>query len=173
MLWCRARNVDLLRNLTRETGYNSQRVIHDHTTFDEPIPKRPFTTFSVRHCSCYQLHWTRINSSGTTSNLILRDANMAPDLNSISSSPSQHRQLLSQQSSTTSSRRPSHNIQPPVAPMASHSPILSSRDQSDIPIRHPRPLTAAELHLELEKESEAVVRLHCIQCIAHHTDHIR
>ena len=28
------------------------------------------------------------------------------------------------------------------------------------PIRHPRPLTAAELHLELEKEQEAVVRLH-------------
>lgn len=28
---------------------------------------------------------------------------------------------------------------------------------SQIPIRHPRPLTAAELHLELEKEQEAVV----------------
>jgi hypothetical protein len=27
------------------------------------------------------------------------------------------------------------------------------------PIRHPRPLTAAELHLELEKEQEAVVNI--------------
>jgi hypothetical protein len=27
------------------------------------------------------------------------------------------------------------------------------------PLRHPRPLTAADLHLQLEKEQEAVVRL--------------
>ena len=27
------------------------------------------------------------------------------------------------------------------------------------PLRHPRPLTAAELHLQLEKEQEAVVSL--------------
>lgn len=27
------------------------------------------------------------------------------------------------------------------------------------PIRHPRPVTVADLHLELEKEQEAVVRL--------------
>ena len=27
------------------------------------------------------------------------------------------------------------------------------------PIRHPRPLTAAELHLELEKEQEGIVSL--------------
>lgn len=27
------------------------------------------------------------------------------------------------------------------------------------PIRHPRPLTAAELHLELEKEQESIVQL--------------
>ena len=26
------------------------------------------------------------------------------------------------------------------------------------PLRHPRPLTAADLHLQLEKEQEAVVR---------------
>lgn len=33
---------------------------------------------------------------------------------------------------------------------------MTSAD-SQIPIRHPRPLTAAELHLELEQEQEAVV----------------
>jgi hypothetical protein len=27
------------------------------------------------------------------------------------------------------------------------------------PLRHPRPLTAADLHLQLEKEQEAVVRM--------------
>jgi hypothetical protein len=30
-------------------------------------------------------------------------------------------------------------------------------DAAGVPMRHPRPLTAAELHLELEKEQEAVV----------------
>jgi anti-sigma28 factor (negative regulator of flagellin synthesis) len=34
---------------------------------------------------------------------------------------------------------------------------IPSLDSAGIPIRHPRPLTAAELHLELEKEQEAVV----------------
>jgi anti-sigma28 factor (negative regulator of flagellin synthesis) len=34
---------------------------------------------------------------------------------------------------------------------------IPSFDAAGIPIRHPRPLTAAELHLELEKEQEAVV----------------
>ena len=38
------------------------------------------------------------------------------------------------------------------------SPGLSSgADAAHAPMRHPRPLTAAELHLELEKEQEAVV----------------
>ncbi|KAH0167291.1 hypothetical protein KCU67_g3945, partial [Aureobasidium melanogenum] len=47
-----------------------------------------------------------------------------------------------------SSRRPSHGAEGPT--------ILSTAD-ANIPMRHPRPLTAAELHLELEKEQEAVV----------------
>ncbi|KAK5008134.1 hypothetical protein LTR60_005533, partial [Cryomyces antarcticus] len=36
---------------------------------------------------------------------------------------------------------------------------MSNTDESNmgVPLRHPRPLTAAELHLELEKEQEAVV----------------
>lgn len=33
-------------------------------------------------------------------------------------------------------------------------------ESPNVPVRHPRPLTAAELHLELEQEQEAVVRLH-------------
>jgi hypothetical protein len=48
-----------------------------------------------------------------------------------------------------SSRRPSHGADGP-------SGIMSTAD-ANMPMRHPRPLTAAELHLELEKEQEAVV----------------
>jgi hypothetical protein len=32
------------------------------------------------------------------------------------------------------------------------------------PIRHPRPLTAAELHLEVEKEQESIVRVGAAWC---------
>ncbi|KAL1311257.1 hypothetical protein AAFC00_001446 [Neodothiora populina] len=60
--------------------------------------------------------------------------------------------------STASSRRPSHtaNMPPPSGTMHSGSGMMTSAD-SQIPMRHPRPLTAAELHLELEQEQEAVV----------------
>ena len=34
---------------------------------------------------------------------------------------------------------------------------ISSVDSAGVPMRHPRPMTPAELHLELEKEQEAVV----------------
>lgn len=34
---------------------------------------------------------------------------------------------------------------------------MVSNEQIPLPIRHPRPLTAAELYLECEKEQEAVV----------------
>ncbi|KAG9517632.1 hypothetical protein KCV07_g6081, partial [Aureobasidium melanogenum] len=51
-------------------------------------------------------------------------------------------------SSKMSSRRPSHGAEGPT--------ILSTAD-ANMPMRHPHPLTAAELHLELEKEQEAVV----------------
>lgn len=45
---------------------------------------------------------------------------------------------------------------PPLSPgIAGHA--ASHVDAAGVPIRHPRPLTAAELHLELEKEQEAVV----------------
>ncbi|KAI4739991.1 hypothetical protein E4T50_09551 [Aureobasidium sp. EXF-12298] len=52
-------------------------------------------------------------------------------------------------SSNMSSRRPSHGADGP-------SGVMSTAD-ANMPMRHPRPLTAAELHLELEKEQEAVV----------------
>jgi hypothetical protein len=43
---------------------------------------------------------------------------------------------------------------PPLSPNQGHVPSV---DAAGVPMRHPRPLTAAELHLELEKEQEAVV----------------
>jgi hypothetical protein len=45
---------------------------------------------------------------------------------------------------------------PPLSPSGSHIP-LSSVDSAGTPMRHPRPMTPAEMHLELEKEQEAVV----------------
>lgn len=53
-------------------------------------------------------------------------------------------------SSNMSSRRPSHGA------FDGASPIMTTAD-ANMPVRHSRPLTAAELHLELEKEQEAVV----------------
>lgn len=41
---------------------------------------------------------------------------------------------------------------------SSHSSVVADRIALG-PLRHPRPLTAAELHFELEREQEAVVRM--------------
>jgi hypothetical protein len=49
-----------------------------------------------------------------------------------------------------SSRRAS--LQPPP-----HMPTGADSADSGLPMRHPRPLTAAEIHLELEQEQEAIV----------------
>ncbi|KAF2153781.1 hypothetical protein K461DRAFT_292494 [Myriangium duriaei CBS 260.36] len=84
---------------------------------------------------------------------------MAPDLNSVPASPRQQRaRLASHSSSAANSRRPSQ-VLPPHGPSPGmpHSPIFAHSDQSGMPLRHPQPMTAAELHLELEKEQEAVV----------------
>ncbi|PVI07314.1 hypothetical protein DM02DRAFT_322233 [Periconia macrospinosa] len=54
----------------------------------------------------------------------------------------------------SSSQHSSHTF-PPLSPNMPGS--FPSVDASGVPMRHPRPLTAAELHLELEKEQEAVV----------------
>lgn len=45
-----------------------------------------------------------------------------------------------------------HHVPPPH-----RSPVIMSNEQTGVPLRHPRPLTAAELYLECEKEQEAVV----------------
>jgi hypothetical protein len=107
---------------------------------------------------------------------------MAPDLNSIPASPRPNSNVtsnpsgsLSRQNSTPASRRASqiYPMSPPPLPLASpggtlplhgqHAfPPLSpgpvpSGDSSSVPMRHPRPMTPAEMHLELEKEQEAVV----------------
>ncbi|KAG8626613.1 hypothetical protein KVT40_005558 [Elsinoe batatas] len=84
---------------------------------------------------------------------------MAPDLNSVPSSPRQQRARTSQPPSTSNSRRPSQvmaQAQAGTSPAMHHSPVFAHSEHG-MPIRHPRPLTAAELHLELEKEQEAVV----------------
>ncbi|MCJ1415300.1 hypothetical protein MMC32_001632 [Xylographa parallela] len=97
---------------------------------------------------------------------------MAPDLNSVPSSPRDA--FRSVQSSASSSRRASQMMGPPPAPAAlarestnmipslTGQPLNTMADNTGVgagpgPLRHPRPLTAADLHLELEKEQEAVV----------------
>lgn len=111
-----------------------------------------------------------------------------PDLNSVPPSPhtlaASRRQSSTQMATPPAPASPSLNILPSnqntVNP--SHSPSLPSpvlnasqptyNAPSNIlaepgvgpgpgPIRHPRPLTAAELHLQLEKEQEAVVSTRC------------
>ena len=59
---------------------------------------------------------------------------------------------------------PSALPSPPFVPAAA-SPWVPSGSNSGVgpgpgPLRHPRPLTAADLHLQLEKEQEAVVSFH-------------
>jgi hypothetical protein len=111
-----------------------------------------------------------------------------PDLNSVPPSPhtlaASRRQSSTQMATPPAPASPSLNILPSnqntVNP--SHSPSLPSpvlnasqptyHAPSNVlaepgvgpgpgPIRHPRPLTAAELHLQLEKEQEAVVSTRC------------
>jgi hypothetical protein len=108
---------------------------------------------------------------------------MAPDLNSVSLSPAIAHQSTSasqsRQTSVPSSRRASQifPMHPPPLPLGSTlgsgqplatagqqpfpplSPNMPGSVPSSEPLRHPRPMTAAELHLELEKEQEAVVSL--------------
>lgn len=99
---------------------------------------------------------------------------MAPDLNSLSRSPQGERPQPRRTASNSaqsgpSSRRTSQVMGPPTVPAsasASHFgntervPMphrVSSSHEQDGPLRHPRPLTAAELYAECEKEQEAVV----------------
>ncbi|KAK0878780.1 hypothetical protein LTR91_025463 [Friedmanniomyces endolithicus] len=91
---------------------------------------------------------------------------MAPDINFFPQSP--------QAPSRGASRRTSQHMPPPPPPPtitpASATPHTSSQphrspgttmamsnEGHSVPMRHPRPLTAAELYLECEKEQEAIV----------------
>src|ERR1700710_2866801 len=105
-----------------------------------------------------------------------------PDVNSLPSSPRPPPSLATVPSRTPS-RQASYRLASPSAP---HSPSIpaqgllpmsnptaivppgtvenlsSAEDNRGVgmgpgPVRHPRPLTAADLHLQLEKEQEAVV----------------
>ena len=44
-------------------------------------------------------------------------------------------------------------------------PNLNTYDNCTGPLRHPRPMTVADLHLVLEKEQEAVVCAFCYVCL--------
>ncbi|KAF2772838.1 hypothetical protein EJ03DRAFT_324384 [Teratosphaeria nubilosa] len=100
---------------------------------------------------------------------------MAPDINSLPASPRQEQPVTftTTQQQQTHTSRPTSDAQsrrtstimapppppPPPAPAAAvthRSPELSAHEPG-VPMRHPRPLTAAELYLECEKEQEAVV----------------
>ena len=102
---------------------------------------------------------------------------MAPDINSLPPSPYRN------PASTTTPRRPSQtrrlsermvvspsgslfsSTPPPRSPNATSTTFnqpLPREDNTGVdpgpgPLRHPRPLTAADLHMQLEKEQEAVV----------------
>jgi hypothetical protein len=47
---------------------------------------------------------------------------------------------------------------PPLSPVLTNTSNSGSEGGPSMPMRHPQPMTPAELHLELEKEQEAVVR---------------
>lgn len=85
---------------------------------------------------------------------------MAPDINSLPSSPRPARPQPTRTSPDAASRRTSQQMPPPPVPLhhAPRSPVMTTNEQLPFPLRHPRPLTAAELYLECEKEQEAVVR---------------
>lgn len=110
---------------------------------------------------------------------------MAPDLNAIPPSPRNPPTSGNQPSTltTSSSRRASQiypmnppplplatpggtipaSVQqsyqafPPLSPVLTNISISGSESGPSMPMRHPQPMTPAELHLELEKEQEAVV----------------
>lgn len=116
---------------------------------------------------------------------------MAPDLNSVPPSPRPLASSPRLTNTTTSRRTSSHQMASPAIPTSPSLNILPSNqsavhhtspplspptmtsmaslgDNTGVgsgpgPLRHPRPLTAADLHLQLEKEQEAVVRSLMVQ----------
>ncbi|KAF2724865.1 hypothetical protein K431DRAFT_309545 [Polychaeton citri CBS 116435] len=103
---------------------------------------------------------------------------MAPDIDPMPTSPRQEQRTspstttsVTNHSSSTFGTQTSTNdtmAMPPPTHPASASPVIAARRGSSaafassaseptMPSRHPRPLTAAELYMECEKEQEAVV----------------
>ncbi|KAG8529927.1 uncharacterized protein KY384_005408 [Bacidia gigantensis] len=100
---------------------------------------------------------------------------MAPDINSLPPSPYRSQGTSSNPRRPSQPRRLSERVASPSTSLFSstpppRSPVLSSAfnqppphedntgvDPGPGPLRHPRPLTAADLHMQLEKEQEAVV----------------
>ncbi|OKL61924.1 hypothetical protein UA08_02608 [Talaromyces atroroseus] len=88
---------------------------------------------------------------------------MAPDLNSVPASP--HLRHTSQPTdpdfNSPASHRASQIMGPPPMPVNASSTISMGDHTNTVlgpgPLRHPRPMTASDLHLVLEKEQEAVV----------------
>ncbi|KAH7045801.1 hypothetical protein B0J12DRAFT_576913 [Macrophomina phaseolina] len=58
---------------------------------------------------------------------------------------------------TSQPQQPAYQPFPPLSPHLPGTAPRGSVDEAGVPMRHPRPLTAAELHHELELEQEAVV----------------
>ncbi|EXJ83789.1 hypothetical protein A1O1_07416 [Capronia coronata CBS 617.96] len=96
----------------------------------------------------------------TTAARSSRGASLSQTSNSVSTAPPGSLQ--------SASRRTSSQMLPPPLPQNNSLPSSPRPAQAAImdnagvgigpgPIRHPRPLTAAELHLELEKEQESIV----------------
>ncbi|KAL8913948.1 MAG: hypothetical protein Q9171_001333 [Xanthocarpia ochracea] len=97
---------------------------------------------------------------------------MAPDLSTVPRSP-----RASRNPPSSASNRSSMSMAPPPNPSSPSTMNFSSREPMSVaapssnpiaadnsgvgrgpgPIRHPQPLTAADLHMQLEKEQEAVV----------------
>lgn len=96
--------------------------------------------------------------------LLLPSTPMAPpDLNSVP--PSFVNPPSSSQTTSLGAtpRRSSQMTGTPLLPNVTSSGFHQQQDDANTPMRHPRPLTAAELHLQLEKEQEAVVCLFLLE----------
>jgi hypothetical protein len=154
--------------------YNLTSLSAHPTTILTAPYLRPVTR--ARACIIEDTHLITRNSSCLPVLILilsLHNLLMAPDLNSLDSllktpqtdrsqsQPLQTRTPSYSALSTTNSRRTSQTMAPPSASAdRMHMPHrVSSGHEQDGPLRHPRPLTAAELYSECEKEQEAVVCL--------------
>jgi hypothetical protein len=99
----------------------------------------------VCHGNAYRLASTQTRTRSSTTQKVFRMSSAQPETNGTAMLPPSHQQ--------TASRRSSMQPFPPLSPAAN-----LAESGTNLPMRHPRPLTAAELHLELEKEQEAIVR---------------